>query len=75
MIDTFEDVTITRGCRLECPCCHEPTMAHSHLKGYGRVIEIVFKCNSCGRKSALEMARTDRGTMVGWRSVGVHGEH
>jgi hypothetical protein len=72
MIDTLTDVVLKRNGRLECPACHEAAMTHQHLKGYGQVISVVFKCWQCGRKSELAMVRADRATMVGWRSVDWH---
>jgi hypothetical protein len=69
-VENLSDIVLKRNGALECPACHDATLTHQHLRGYGQRIHIVFRCHACGKKSDLAMVRTERGTIVGWRNVG-----
>jgi hypothetical protein len=67
---TLTDAVLRRNGGLECPACHDSALTHQHLKGYGQIIGIVFKCHACGKKSELTMVRGEGRTIVGWSNVG-----
>jgi uncharacterized Zn finger protein len=67
LVEELAPLVVKRNGNIECPACHNGALTHQHLKGYGQIIGIVFRCHNCGKKSELTMVRGEGKTIAGWR--------
>jgi uncharacterized Zn finger protein len=51
LVEELAPLVVKRNGNIECPACHNGALTHQHLKGYGQIIGIVFRCHNCGKKS------------------------